>query len=102
MESGDINSSGYSSAETGGDGGGGGGVSGSYQDEEERPFFVNVKEKDEKDIIDAIIDVVFYYEDEREDLRKDPLVRLLIANLPGQYNFTIVTATSVIIEGAVA
>ena len=66
--------------------------------EEARSFFVNVKEKDEKDIINAIIDVVLYYKDEREDLSKDPLVCLRIANPLSQYNFTIVTAKYVTTE----
>jgi hypothetical protein len=68
--------------------------------EEGSTFFEHAEEKSEQDIIDAIIDVMFYYEDEREAIRKDPLVRLLISNPPGDYNFTIVTAMGVITEGA--
>lgn len=50
-------------------------------------------------LIDAIIDAIFYYDADRERIRKDPLVRLLIPNPPGNYHFAIVTAMGVITEG---
>lgn len=53
----------------------------------------------EQVLIDAIIDSIFYYEADRERIRKDPLVRLLIPNPPGNYHFAIVTAMGVITEG---
>jgi pimeloyl-ACP methyl ester carboxylesterase len=42
---------------------------------------------------------LIYDESDRENLRKDPLVRLLIPNPDGNYEFTIVTAMGVITEG---
>lgn len=56
----------------------------------------NVKEQV---LIDAIIDAIFYYEADRERIRADPLVRLLISNPPGNYHFAVVTAMGVITEG---
>lgn len=53
----------------------------------------------EQVLVDAIIDAIFYYEADRERIRKDPLVRLLISNPPGNYHFAIVTAMGVITEG---
>jgi hypothetical protein len=50
-------------------------------------------------LIDAILDCIIYEEPDRERLRRDPLVRLLIQNPPGQYDFTIVTAMGVVTEG---
>ena len=63
------------------------------------PFFANAEDHGEKDLVDAIIDAVFFEEDEKDTLKNDPLVRLLIPNPPGNYNFTIVTAMGVITEG---
>ena len=70
-----------------------------YLDETDTPFFANPQEHGEQELVDAIIDAVFLMDDEREVIRKDPLVRLLIPNPPGNYNFTIVTAMGVITEG---
>ena len=53
----------------------------------------------EQYIVDAIIDATIYLEKDRERLRRDPLVRLLIPNPPGKYDFTVVTAMGVITEG---
>ena len=53
----------------------------------------------EQVLVDAIIDAIFYYEADRERIRKDPLVRLLIPNPDGNYHFAIVTAMGVITEG---
>lgn len=53
----------------------------------------------EQYIIDAIIDATIYLEKDRERLRRDPLVRLLVSNPPGNYKFTVVTAMGVITEG---
>jgi hypothetical protein len=47
-------------------------------------------------LVDAIIDAIFYYAADRERIRNDPLVRLLLPNPPGGYNFAIVTAMGVI------
>jgi hypothetical protein len=62
-------------------------------------FFDNAGTNDEQDVLDAIIDCVFFDASEREALRNDPLVRLLISNRAGKYNFTIVSAMGVITEG---
>lgn len=62
-------------------------------------IFLEPEESTEQVIVDAIIDATIYYEKEREQLRQDPLVRLLIPNPPGKYNFTIVTAMGVITDG---
>lgn len=56
------------------------------------PFFICPERQAEQDLIDAIIDAIFYDESEREHIKFDPLVRLLISNEPGHYNFTIITA----------
>lgn len=53
----------------------------------------------EQVIVDAIIDATIYEERDREKLRSDPLVRLLISNRPGKYDFVIVSAMGVITEG---
>jgi hypothetical protein len=50
-------------------------------------------------LIDAIVDCIIFEESDRERLRRDPLVRLLIRNPPGKYHFTIVTAMGVVTEG---
>ena len=65
----------------------------------EDTFFANPEDRTEQEIIDAIIDALFFVEEEREVLRNDPLTRLLISNPPGEYDFTIVCAFGVITEG---
>jgi hypothetical protein len=62
-------------------------------------IFSDPSKTTEQALIDAIVDATVYRETDRERLRKDPLVRLLIPNPPGKYNFTIVTAMGVITEG---
>jgi hypothetical protein len=62
-------------------------------------LFLEPEKSRQQVLVDAIIDAVFYLEEERERLRKDPLVRMLIPNPPGNYDFTIVTAMGVITEG---
>ena len=56
------------------------------------PFFTCPEKQAEQDLIDSIIDAIFYDENERDHIKYDPLVRLLISNEPGHYNFTIITA----------
>ena len=53
----------------------------------------------EQALVDAILDAIIFTEKDRESLGSDPLVRLLIPNPPGDYNFVIVTAMGVITEG---
>lgn len=50
-------------------------------------------------MIDAIIEATIYEAADRNSLRSDPLVRLLIQNPPGNYDFVIVSAAGVITEG---
>jgi hypothetical protein len=53
----------------------------------------------EQAVLDAIIDAIIYREVDRNALKADPLVRLLIPNPPGKYDFAIVSAMGVITEG---
>ena len=62
-------------------------------------FFHNPEHLHEQEILDEIIDLIFYNEKERTEINSDPIVRLLISNPPGNYNFTIVSAMGVITEG---
>ena len=62
-------------------------------------LFTNPEQSSEQVLVDAIIDAIFYKEADRERIRNDPLVRLLIPNPPGNYNFAIVTAMGVITDG---
>jgi len=62
-------------------------------------FFSNPEDRTEQELIAAIIDSLFFYQEERDVLKNDPLVRLLIPNPPGKYDFTIVCAFGVITEG---
>jgi hypothetical protein len=50
--------------------------------------------------MDAIIEATIYDASDRRNLRNDPLVRLLIRNPPGLYNFVVVSAAGVITEGS--
>ena len=62
-------------------------------------IFLRPENSDSQQLIDAILDAVIYEESDRERLRRDPLVRLLLRNPPGHYDFTIVTAMGVVTEG---
>jgi len=62
-------------------------------------LFLHPENVDEQVLVDAILDSMIYEEVERERLRGDPLVRLLIPNPPGHYEFTIVSAMGVVTEG---
>eukprot|EP00957_Ditylum_brightwellii_P024233 1828134-Ditylum_brightwellii.AAC.1 len=69
------------------------------QEESLPTFFANPEKHSQQELIDAIIDAVFFNKNEQEQLMKDPLVRLLIPNRPGHYNFTVISAMGVITEG---
>ena len=56
--------------------------------------------KDEQALVDAVIDVLYWREEDRGKLKADPLVRLLIDPPEGQYDFTIVSCMGVITQGA--
>jgi hypothetical protein len=62
-------------------------------------IFLNPAKYSEQQLLDAILDAIVYSKDDRESLRKDPLVRLLIPNPPGNYDFSVVTAMGVITDG---
>jgi hypothetical protein len=52
-------------------------------------------------LIDRIIDITYFREEDRKQVRQDPLVRLLIENDPAdRYDFTIVSCMGVVTEGA--
>ena len=54
----------------------------------------------EQALVDAVIDAVYWDEADRQRLRGDPLVRLLLDPPAGHYDFTIISAMGVITEGA--
>jgi len=54
----------------------------------------------EQGIVDAVVDALFHFDEDRRALKADPLVRLLIDPAPGKYDFTIVSAMGIITEGA--
>lgn len=49
-------------------------------------------------LVDVIIECLIYESTDRERLRNDPLVRLLIPNPPGGYDFVIISAAGVVTE----
>jgi hypothetical protein len=61
--------------------------------------FMEPENYSEQFLVDAIIDTIIYEVPDRKRLRADPLVRLLISNPPGDYDFIIVSAMGVITEG---
>lgn len=65
----------------------------------DKPFFTEPERQKEQDLIDSIIEAIFYDSAEREFIQNDPLVRMLIPNEPGKYNFTLISAMGVITEG---
>jgi hypothetical protein len=54
----------------------------------------------EQGLVTAVIDALYYFEEDRIRLGADPLVRLLLDPPPGRYDFTIISAMGVITEGA--
>ncbi|MBN1947444.1 MAG: hypothetical protein JW797_17365 [Bradymonadales bacterium] len=54
----------------------------------------------ESELVETVIDVLYYHEEDRVRLKADPLVRLLIESEPGELDFTVVSAMGVITEGA--
>ena len=61
--------------------------------------FKNPQNHCEQAILSAIISLLFYDEKEKAAIGNDPLVRLLISNPDGNYDFSIVTAMGVVTEG---
>lgn len=62
-------------------------------------IFLEPEKHGEQKIVEAIIDAMIYEPKDRQRLKSDPLVRLLIPNPPGNYDFTVVSAMGVITEG---
>ena len=62
-------------------------------------LFLNPEKYGEQAVVDGILDAIIYDPKDRERLRADPLVRLLIPNPEGKYDFSIVSAMGVITEG---
>ena len=75
------------------------GVVNNAKHSDKKLYFDHPENLHEQEIIHEIIDLIFFDESEQEKLRSDPLVRLLISNDPGNYDFTIVSAMGVITEG---
>jgi hypothetical protein len=66
---------------------------------EDDDMFLQPEKHTEQELIDAIIDAIVYEEADRGKMREDPLVRLLLDNPTGHYNFTVVSAMGVVTEG---
>ena len=66
---------------------------------EDDDMFLKPEKYTEQELLDAIIDATIYEPSDRDKLRRDPLVRMLIDNIPGHYNFNIVSAMGVVTEG---
>eukprot|EP00934_Nitzschia_sp_Nitz4_P007636 Nitzschia sp. Nitz4//scaffold156_size52432//1734//7901//NITZ4_006821-RA/size52432-snap-gene-0.12-mRNA-1//-1//CDS//3329537397//7626//frame0 len=62
-------------------------------------LFLEPERHSEQAVVEAIIDALIYDPKGRESMKKDPLVRLLIKNPPGNYKFTVVSAMGVITDG---
>jgi hypothetical protein len=52
-----------------------------------------------QELLFTIIDSLYHDENDRENLKSDPLVRLLIENPKGKYDFTIISCMGVITKG---
>ena len=74
-------------------------IAGKIDDSLDRSIFMDPQLHPQKLLIDCIIDLLFYMDDEKVRMKTDPLVRLLIPNPDGRLDFTIVTAMGVITEG---
>ena len=55
---------------------------------------------DEQELVETVIEALYAYESDRETLKSDPLVRLLIDPPEEHLDFTVVSAMGVITEGA--
>lgn len=62
-------------------------------------IFLKPERYGEQALVDAILDAIIFDYKDKHRLRFDPLVRLLIANPEGNYNFSIVSAMGVITDG---
>jgi len=55
---------------------------------------------DEQQLVDVVIDTLYYYPADRKRLKKDPLVRLLIDPPRAKYDFTVISCMGVVTGGA--
>ncbi|MGC4116318.1 MAG: hypothetical protein QM765_17435 [Myxococcales bacterium] len=55
--------------------------------------------KAEQRLLETVVDCLYFFEEDREALRGDPLVRLLLDPPKGRYDFTVVSGMGVITEG---
>ena len=53
----------------------------------------------EQELVEAVIQALYYWRKDQQRLARDPLVRLLMDPPPGHYDFTIVSCMGVITEG---
>jgi len=51
-------------------------------------------------LVDCLLEVLYFFEADREKYRNDPLMQLVIDEPPGHVNFSIVSAMGVITDGA--
>ncbi|MBF0224902.1 MAG: hypothetical protein HQK76_05550 [Desulfobacterales bacterium] len=56
--------------------------------------------ENEQELIDGVISSLYHFDEDKKSLSSDPLVRLLIDNPDGQYNFSIISCMGLITEGA--
>jgi hypothetical protein len=54
----------------------------------------------EQELVETVIEALYYFEKDRRELRRDPLVRLLLPPPEGRYDFTVVSCMGVITAGA--
>eukprot|EP00980_Cylindrotheca_fusiformis_P030097 scaffold24364_cov132-Cylindrotheca_fusiformis.AAC.2 len=62
-------------------------------------IFLEPEKQRDQVLVEAILDAIIYDKKDLEILKTDPLVRLLIPNPDGNYDFSIVTAMGVITDG---
>jgi len=55
---------------------------------------------DAQKLVDRVIEVLYYHPEDRDRLARDPLVRLLVEEPPGPYDFTLISCMGVITGGA--
>ncbi len=53
----------------------------------------------EQDLVRGVIDTLFWREEDRQAMRDDPLVRLLMDPEPGKYDFSVISCMGVITDG---
>lgn len=57
--------------------------------------------EDEQWLIDCLIDITYYFPEDRNRIRRDPLVRLLLTNDSSErYDFTVISVMGVVSQGA--